>query len=179
MSQAKPSKIETSVDQASLMQAKPQLEHQWLHKLVGEWTYETEVVSSGGQPEKLTGTERVRSLGGIWVQAEAEGAMPDGRPATTVMTLGYDPDKRRFVGTWIGSMMTHLWIYDGELDADERVLTLHSEGPSMTGDGTMAHYRDVIEFKSEDHRLLTAFVLNEDEKWQQFMTMTYRRTRRG
>ena len=43
---------------------------------------------------------------------------------TTLMTLGYDPRKKRFVGTFVGSMMTNLWIYDGELDKDERVLTL-------------------------------------------------------
>jgi hypothetical protein len=32
---------------------------------------------------------------------------------------------------WIGLMMTYLWVYDGELDADERVLTLNAEGSSM------------------------------------------------
>jgi Protein of unknown function (DUF1579) len=32
-------------------------------------------------------------------------------------------DKKRFVGTWIGSMMTYMWVYDGELDRSERVLT--------------------------------------------------------
>ena len=37
-----------------------------------------------------------------------------------IMTLGYDPQKKRFVGTLIGSMMTHLWVYDGALDAGRR-----------------------------------------------------------
>ena len=27
-----------------MMHAEPQKEHQWLHKLVGEWTYESEAV---------------------------------------------------------------------------------------------------------------------------------------
>jgi hypothetical protein len=43
--------------------------------------------------------------------------MPCAGPATTMMTLGYDPPKRRFVGTFNDSMMTHLWVYDGALDA--------------------------------------------------------------
>ena len=106
---------------------------------------------------------------------EGKGEMPGGTPATMIMTLGYDPQQKRFVGTWIGSMMTHLWVYDGERDVDERVLTLNSEGPSMSGDGTMSSYQDVIEFKSNDHRTLTARVRAPDGTWQQFMTMDYRR----
>jgi hypothetical protein len=91
------------------------------------------------------------------------------------MTLGYDPQKKRYVGTWIGSMMTHLWVYDGELDPSKRVLTLGSEGPSFTGDGTMSKYHDVIEFKSDDHRILRSRVQGADGTWQEFMTAHYRR----
>lgn len=158
------------------MNTEPQKEHQWLQKLVGEWAYEGEAAMGPGQPpEKFTGTESVRSLGGLWFLAEGEGEMPGGGAATTVMTLGYDPQKKRYVGTWIGTMMTQLWVYDGELDATERVLTLNSEGPSMTTEGKMTQYKDVIEFKNDDHRVLTAHVLGDDGKWQQLMTMNYQR----
>jgi hypothetical protein len=34
----------------------------------------------------------------------------------------------------------------------------------------------VIEFKDDDHRVLTAHVLGDDGTWQQFMTSNYRRT---
>jgi len=156
--------------------ATPQREHKWLRRFVGEWTSETEMsMEPGKPPEKCYGTESVRSLGGLWIVAEGRGEMPGGAPATMLMTLGYDSAKKRFVGTWVGSMMTHLWIYDGALDAAERVLTLESDGPSMAGDGKMARYRDAIEQKSDDHRVLTSSVLGDDGKWQQFMTMTYRR----
>ncbi len=57
------------------------------------------------------------------------------------------------------------------------MLTLEAEGPSMAGDGQMATYRDVIELKSDDHRVLTSHVLREDGTWQQFMTAHYRRTK--
>ena len=91
------------------------------------------------------------------------------------MTLGYDPQRRRFVGTFIGSMMTHLWVYDGVLDAAEKVLTLDTEGPDMAVEGKIAKYKDVIEFKSDDHRVLTSHVLGDDGKWHGFMTAHYRR----
>src|SRR4029450_1377099 len=118
------------------MKPEPQKEHQWLQKLVGEWTYDGEAsMEPGKPPERFKGTESVRSLGGLWVLCEGHGEMPGGEPATTLMTLGYDPEKGRYVGTWVGSMMTHLWIYDGGLDAAGKVLTLGSRGPGFGGDG--------------------------------------------
>jgi Protein of unknown function (DUF1579) len=160
-----------------MMTAKPEHQHRWLERLVGDWTFETDAPAQEGQPSsKSIGTESVRSIGGLWIQAEGHGEMPGGGgPATTVMTLGYDTQKKRFVGSWIGSMMTYMWVYDGELDAGERVLTLSSEGPSMSGDGTMSSYQDLIEFKGNDHRTLTGRVRTPDGAWQQFMTVDYRR----
>jgi hypothetical protein len=157
--------------------AAPQKEHQWLQRLVGEWTSEGEAAMEPGKPpEKFRTTESVRSLGGFWILAEGRGQMPDGTAATTMMTLGYDPQKQRYVGTFIASMMTHLWRYDGALDGSERVLTLDTEGPSMAAPGKMARYRDVIEVESDDHRVLTSHMQGDDGKWHLFMTAHYRRT---
>ena len=161
-----------------MSEAQPQKEHQWLQKLVGDWTCELEATMEPGKPpEKSSGTETVRSLGGLWIVADGQGEMPGGGAATMMLTLGYDPRKKRFVGTWIGSMMTNLWVYDGTLDAGERVLTLDAEGPSMSGDGGMAKYQDRIELKSDDHRVLTSHVLGEDGEWHGFMTAHYRRNK--
>ena len=98
----------------------------------------------------------MRSIGGLWVQAEGRGEMPGGGDLVMVLTLGYDPKKKRYVGTWVGSMMANLWVYDGALDATGKVLTLETEGPDMTAEGKTAKYKDVIEFKSDDHRVLTS-----------------------
>jgi hypothetical protein len=164
----------TQIDQTSPMPAQPQKEHQWLQKLVGEWTYEIEaMVGSDQSVEKSTGTESVRALGELWILAEGQGEMPGCGSVTTLMTLGYDPQKQRYVGTWVGSMMTYLWQYDGELDAGETVLALHSNGPAMTGEEKLGKYKDVIEFKSDDHRVLTSHMLRDDGQWQHFMTAHY------
>jgi hypothetical protein len=158
------------------MNAEPQKEHQWLQQLVGEWTYEAEATMAPGQaPSKCEGSESVRSLGALWILAEGQGEMPGGGPATTVLTFGYDPQKRRYVGTWIGSMMTHLWVYDGALDAAGSVLTLNAEGRHMTVEGKTAQYKDVMEFKSADHRVLTSHMLGDDGAWHEFMVAHYRR----
>lgn len=158
------------------MKSEPQKEHQWLQKMIGDWTYEAECNMGPGQPSsKSSGAESVRSLGGLWVLADGKGQMPDGMPATMLMTIGYDPRQKKYVGSWVGSMMTHQWIYSGTLDETAKVLTLDCEGPSFSGDGTLARYQDVIEFKSDDHRILRSQTLGSDGTWNQFMTAHYRR----
>jgi hypothetical protein len=155
------------------MHAEPHKEHKWLEQLVGEWTSEME--GSGGPdqpPVKHTGTETVRSLN-VWVVCEGE--MPGEVSMKTVLTLGYDPAKKKFVGTFIGSMMTHLWVYEGELDASGKVLTLDADGPSFTDPTGTAKYKDTIEIVSPDHRTLSSRFLGEDGQWHHFMTAHYRR----
>lgn len=154
----------------------PQSQHLWLQKLVGDWSVESECIMGPDQPPmKTSGREVVRGLGKLWTIGEGSGNTPDGGSCDSVMTLGYDTQGKRFVGTFIASVMTHLWPYDGQLDPTGKILTLNSEGPSFAGDGTMAKYQDIIEFITDDHRTLSAKVLGADGVWQHFMTSHYRR----
>jgi Protein of unknown function (DUF1579) len=157
------------------MSAKPQKEHDWLHQLVGEWTCEGEAVMGPDKVQKWKATEVVRSVGGMWVVGEGTGEMPDGSPSTTLITLGFDPQKGRYVSTFVASMMTHMWVYEGSLDAAEKVLTLDTEGPGMSPEAPSAKYQDIVELKSTDERTLTSRILGEDGQWLQIMTATYRR----
>jgi hypothetical protein len=79
------------------------------------------------------------------------------------------------VGTFIASMMTSLWVYDGELDAAEKVLTLNADGPSFTDPTRTAKYQDMIEIVSDDHHILSSQVLGDDGRWLRFMTAHYHR----
>jgi hypothetical protein len=156
--------------------AKPQAEHQWLQKLVGTWEAEGEAIMGPDQPpNKWKATEVVRSIAGMWVVGDGTGDMPDGGTATTIITLGYDPQKGKYVGTFVGSMMANMWVYEGSLNGN--VLTLDTDGPAMPpGTGT-AKYQDIVEFKNNDLRTLTSRVQGPDGKWMQVMSATYRRTK--
>jgi len=157
------------------MSLKPQREHLWLRQLIGEWTYESVLQEPGKGPARSEGSERVRPIGAYWVVAEGQGEMPGYGRATTLMTLGFDARKRRYVGSWVGSVMSCLWIYEGTVDATGRKLTLYAEGPDPLRDGTLAKYRDVIEIKSEAHRVLTSAVMHEDGTWGELLRTDYRR----
>lgn len=151
-----------------------QEEHKWLQQIAGEWTYESEAVMGPDKPPmKSNGTERVRAIGDYWILAEGQGIMPDGEPATMVITAGYDPDAKKFVATWFGSMMPKLWVYDCSREGN--TLNMDAEGPSMTGDGSTAMYRDSLEILDADNRIFRSQMRNPDGSWMQFMTMKYRR----
>lgn len=154
----------------------PQKEHRWLQRMIGDWEMEAECVMAPGQPPVTTrSTECVKPIGDLWVQGEGEGEMPGGGCLLSRITLGFDPQKGRFVGTFVASMMPNLWLYDGTLDAGGTVLTLNSEGPSFAGDGTLSKYQDILEWVSDDHRVMKSRVLGADGTWNHFMTATYRR----
>lgn len=145
-------------------------QHAKLKMFVGQWKTDAECVMGPGlPPQKSTSTTRSRMIGEFWVVNEISGdAM--GVPMTALQTIGYDADKKKYVGTWVDSMLGHLWQYVGSFDESGKILTLEAEGPNfMTGKGT-ALYRDVYEFKSADHILATSFAKDDDGKWVQFVT---------
>ena len=156
---------------------KPQKEHEWLEQLVGEWIWESD---SPAAPEKESqnhhGTEIVRSLGGIWIVGEGRGTAPDGTPSTTIVTLGYSPAKNKFVGTFVASSMTDLWIYEGFIDPDSNALVLDTEGPSFADMSKRTRYKDIIRIVDKNNRTMTSSYQGESGTFDQFMTLRYRRT---
>ena len=157
------------------MFAKPQAEHQWLDQLVGEWTAESECVMGPDQPPmKGTGKVHGRSLGGMWCVLEMESEGPNGEMGTMIMTLGYDPTKGKFVGSFVGSMMANQWIYEGTLDDTRRKLTLDTTGPKFDQSG-LTQYQDMVEVVGPDQWILSSQVMGDDGKWTPFMTANHRR----
>lgn len=158
----------------TMQMPEPTPEHEWLLQLVGDWSFESECTMGPDQPPmKSAGKLITRSLGSLWTLGEMEHGGPEDQTFRSVITLGFDPAKQRFVGTFVSSCMTHLWPYDGQLDAARKVLTLDSEGPSFAGDGTMAKYQDIVEVIDKDHHLLRSQFQNPDGSWTQFMTAKY------
>jgi hypothetical protein len=159
--------------QESMAMAEPQAEHHWLQRLAGEWTFEGEAFMGPGEPaQTMRGAITARPFGRLWLMIEDRGDPADREPRPNMYTLGYDTQNERFVGTFIDSGSTYMWAYRGSLARD--VLTLESEGPSMTGPGTTA-YRDVIEVVSDDHYVLRSLLPGENGQWREFMALHYRR----
>lgn len=145
-------------------------EHRWLNKFLGDWTFDGRCPMGPGQDEmEFKGTEHVRKIGDVWIQGEGTSTMPDGTPSTMVMTVGYDERKGKIVGTWTGSMMTHMFVYEGWIEDDKRTLVLESVGPCMMDPTKDRTYRDITEFKTDDHRAFRSEMRNDDGTWTKMM----------
>jgi len=151
------------------MFAKPQAEHAWFNDLIGNWEFTHECYIGPDQPPDIaTGTMTGRSLCGMWTSLDATGKTPSGNDWTSQFMLGFDPERKRYIGTFVASVMTHLWIYDGQLDEIGTKLILDAEGPKFEGSG-MARYQDSIEIVSRDHWILRSRVLGDNGQWTDFM----------
>jgi hypothetical protein len=170
---ASPGGARDAADSASPAQGAHE-QHRWLARFVGEWDWTARADIGGGQRYEYSGVDRFRAVGEYWVVGEGV-SEPGGVPFRSVLTLGFDPDSQRFIGTWIDSTSAYLWRYDGELDPGGNTVTLTAEGPSPTDPGARAQFREVIVFESPDHRVNTGSVLGADGRWTEFLTVEARR----
>ena len=149
----------------------PSDEHAWLQQGVGEWDVEGEAFMGPDQPPmKCKGTESVRAIGPFWTVSENKMKMME-QPMTGLLTLGYDPAKKKYVGTWVDSMTHHLWTYEGTVDKAGKALTLEAEGPSPVAPGTTTKFKEVLEFKSKDHKVFTSSMQMPDGNWVKIVTI--------
>lgn len=154
----------------------PVKEHEWLQQFVGNWEYETEIFMDPTKPPmKVKGNEVVRSIGGFWIVAESKGDMM-GKPFLGVMTLGFDPQAKKYTGTWVDSMASHLWKYEGTVDSAGKILTLATEGPCPMKPG-LTKFREVTEWKNKDERVFTSSFQGDDGKWNMMVRVTSHRSK--
>ena len=155
--------------------APPLEQHAWLQQLAGDWNVTYEVpTDDGSKPMQMKALASARKVGELWILIEGS-ANFDGQAFSSFMTLGYHPVQEAFVGTWVDSMQTQLWIYRGALDPTGKILTIVAEGPSMGDASVMTEYREVIELKSKDQFLLNSSVKGPDGAWMPIVTATYQR----
>jgi Protein of unknown function (DUF1579) len=153
---------------------KPGPEHELLKRDVGVWDATVEMQGPPGTPPAVSkGTETVSLIGGgLWLLTEFKGEMMgqafEGRGAT-----GYDPNKKKYVGTWVDSMSTGLSLVEATLDASKKVLTGTMETTDPTGAPTKM--KEVTEWKDADNRLFTLYMALPDGKELPVMTITYKR----
>lgn len=156
--------------------AKPTKEHKLLEQFAGKWISEAKAAMAPGQePIVCKGAETGRMMGGLWLVAMGEAEMPDGQKGESMITLGYDPAKKCYVGTFVCSAQDMMWEYTGKFDETGKKLILSTEGPSMLETGKTAKYEETMELVDANHKTFTSKILMPDGKWMELVKVTYER----
>jgi Protein of unknown function (DUF1579) len=143
---------------------KPGKEHDHLERLVGTWDAEAE---SG----KGTMTYKM-GLGGLWLIGDFEGEFGgmkfQGKGLDT-----YDSATKKHRSIWVDSFSTAPRIMEGDLDKDNKVMTMTGEGPWQ--EGKTAKFKSITEIKDADTVNFSLFMVDEGGKEQPIVKITYKR----
>lgn len=153
---------------------KPGPEHEVLKRDVGVWDATIEMQGPPGTPPAVSkGTETVgMALGGLWQTTEFKGDMM-GQVFEGQGVTGYDPTKRKYVGSWVDSMSSGLSLVEGSYDAAKNVFTGTMEGPGPTGENVKM--KQVVVWKDADNRTFTVYLPLPDGTEVQAFKITYKR----
>jgi len=133
----------------------PGPEHEMLKKDVGTWDATVEAFMAPGAPPSVSkGTETLSMMGGFWLLSEFKSEMM-GQPFEGRGTTGYDPAKKKFVGTWVDTMAPGYYTVEGTYDAAKKTLTEIMEGPDPSG--AVAKTKATTAWTGADGRVFTMY----------------------
>jgi hypothetical protein len=129
---------------------KPTAEHKILATEEGTWdaTIKAFTGGPGAEPMVSKGTEVNTVLpGGLWMvsryNGDFGGVKYEGRGQ-----FGYDPTKKKYIGTWIDSLHPTLTVLEGTYDAKTRTMTY--EGESIDPVTNMKYVQKMVTTGKDD-----------------------------
>lgn len=149
---------------------KPGPEHEKLKDMVGVWDA---VMKVGGQESKGVMTYTL-GLNGLFLFGEFKGDFGgmafEGRSFVT-----YDPNKKKYLGTWIDNMAPAIMNTEGTYDATGKVFNETMEGTGM--DGKPAKFKSTTTMVDKDTMTFKMAMCSPDGTEQPMMEITYKRKR--
>ncbi len=143
---------------------KPTPEHELLARGVGTWdaTIKSWMAGPGSEPSVSKGVEIVKLMpGGLWLLSEFHGKFGEA-PFHGQGQSGYDPVKKKYIGTWVDSMETTIMFMEGDFDSQTSTLTMYSKGVDPAGKPYDAKMVEV--HKDKDTRVFTMSMKSDETK---------------
>jgi hypothetical protein len=138
---------------------KPTAEHRTLRAEVGVWEAEVRMYMGGpdAPPEVSKAVEINRMMpGGLWLLQEFRGEFA-GQPFFGRGQFGYDPYKKKYVGTWIDTMSPTLMILEGTHDEPTDTSTMIGESVDPAS-GQPVKMKLVTVYKDDGTRTFTMYM---------------------
>lgn len=152
----------------------PTKQHKMLAMQVGTWNAKMEYLdfNTGKMTTSKGVSIRKQPLGSFWLidnfQADMMGMTFKGMGVT-----GYDPQKKKLVGTWVDSMTPSLMVIEGNFDEAGKVMTMSGMGVGADGKPAKTTLKTTVHDK--DKHVFEMFTQMPDGKDMKMMTITYTR----
>ncbi|MBL8858148.1 MAG: DUF1579 domain-containing protein [Planctomycetes bacterium] len=109
--------------------SRPGPAHAVLADLEGQFDAKFTLLAPGAPKMESQGTSKNdRALGGLWVRCDYHDPSYMGTEFRGMSLIGYDADKKKYVGVWVDSSTSALQISEGTWDEKTKTLTMLSEG---------------------------------------------------
>jgi len=154
----------------------PTPQHTEMAREVGVWDGEsTTWAQPGAEPEKSKCVETNRMIGKMWLCSQFEGEY-GGEKFVGEMHMGYDPVKKKYVGTWVDSISPFMYTLEGEYEIPTHTLTIVMNGTSaLTGKPETA--KNTTRYVDENTKVFEMHmpVEGKDGEWWKMMEIKYTR----
>ena len=174
-------KQEGKMDMRAMMEvytklATPAEPHKMLARLAGSWTTKTTAWMDPDKPpvEGIGTCEQKMLLGGRYLQQEYFSEMM-GSPFTGINLIGYDNHTKKVVSTWIDSMSTGIYYFEGTASADGKTFTQESSYDDPVR-GPMV-WRSVTRIVDDNKLEYEMYLTPRGGKEEKMMEMTVTRKR--
>jgi hypothetical protein len=153
---------------------KPMDEHKVLTQSEGTWdaTIKSYMGGPDAEPMVSKGAEvNTVMTGGLWLVSKFDGDF-GGMKFEGRGQFGYDPMKKKYVGTWIDSLSPNLSVLEGSYDAKTKTMTYVGDG--IAPEGMKYTQKMVTTTKDDGSRVFTLYMKIGDAKDEaKFMEITY------
>jgi hypothetical protein len=168
-------KMDMAATQAAYQQlGKPGAAHEMLARMAGQWHTRTKTwMEPGKAPVESEGrSEQKMILGGRYLQQEFNGDMM-GIPFAGLGVTGYDNHSKKYVSTWIDSMSTGIFYFEGSADADGRTITQHCRFDDAVR-GPLK-WRSVTRIVDDNTHRFEMYLTDKSDKEEKMMEIIYTR----
>ena len=140
----------------------------------GDWDCEIRMFNPDGTSAPPTkGTEKSFMLGNMWIIGHFKGEMM-GMSFEGASQTGFNPDTKKYTGTWVDSMSPHAMTMEGTYD--EATKTFTSYGASKDPAGNEMKMKMTTKYNSDGSRLFTMYGEQEGESMK-MMEILYTRAK--
>ena len=153
---------------------KPTAEHVALKSYAGVWKVHSTFYMDpdpAAAPMEVEAKETIEMFGDFWTSSVYESDFM-GMPFRGHATLGYDPERKEYVSTWIDTMSPTFFNFRGSFEGD----TLVMKGRAYDCMSKMeTNYRTTEQHKGPDERVFEMFMELPDGTEFRMMTHVYTR----